>query len=64
MKVILKRENTVKEIEGKKKVKEVLKELDINPESVLVIKDGETLTLDTLLYEDDEVEILSVVSGG
>lgn len=64
MKIILRRENTVKELEGNLPVKEILKKLDINPESVIVIKEGETLTLDTVVDNDNEIEILSVVSGG
>ena len=64
MKIIMKRENETKELTGNKRVKAILRELDINPESVLVIKDGETLTPDTIIKDDEEIEILSVVSGG
>ncbi|UMZ73997.1 MoaD/ThiS family protein [Natranaerofaba carboxydovora] len=64
MKIIMKRDNEIKELAGNKRVKDILKELDVNPESVLVIKDGETLTPDTIVKDDEEIEILSVVSGG
>lgn len=60
----MRRENTTRELEGKLPVKKILEKLDLNPESVIVLKDNETLTLDTIVEDDDTIEILSVVSGG
>jgi sulfur carrier protein ThiS len=42
----------------------LLLELKINPEEVLVVKNGEIITLEEQLEDSDTVEILSVVSGG
>ena len=46
------------------KVEELLINLDINPDTVLVAKNGEVVLLDEELSENDEIKILSVVSGG
>ncbi|MBO8128811.1 MAG: MoaD/ThiS family protein [Peptococcaceae bacterium] len=64
MRVVIRRDNTVKEIKGRHTVGKVLKMLEINPETVLVIKDGQLVPRDTVVEEDGEIEILPVVSGG
>ncbi len=46
------------------KAEKLLEELGINPDTVLIIKNGETVLPDEDLSVDDEVKILSVVSGG
>jgi sulfur carrier protein len=51
-------------LKGNKRVREVLKELDLNPETVLVIREDELLTDDVQLYESDEIKIVNVISGG
>ena len=45
-------------------VGDLLKQLEINPETVLVTKNNEVITEDETLNEKDKVEILSVISGG
>ncbi|HII14794.1 MAG TPA: MoaD/ThiS family protein [Nanoarchaeota archaeon] len=42
----------------------LLKKLNINPVTVLVVKNGSLVADDEKLSEKDEVKILSVVSGG
>ncbi|NOZ80871.1 MAG: hypothetical protein GXP63_04310 [DPANN group archaeon] len=37
---------------------------DINPETVILVKDGQLITSDTMLKDTDAVRILSVISGG
>lgn len=64
MRVILRRNNEVKEMEGDLKVSEILKILNINPETVLVIRGEEILTPDKIVKNDEEVEIIPVISGG
>jgi|Deesub1362A_J573_1020465.scaffolds.fasta_scaffold08375_3 sulfur carrier protein len=51
-------------LEGNKRVREVLKELNLNPETVLVIREDELLTEDAQLYDSDEIKIVNVISGG
>lgn len=46
------------------KVYRLLEQLRLNPESVLVIRDGQLLTGDDWLEPDDEVVVRSVISGG
>jgi len=45
-------------------VKGLLEKLKINPETVIVTRDNVMLTEDEKLSFEDEVVILSVVSGG
>uniref|UniRef100_A0A7C3RW23 MoaD/ThiS family protein n=1 Tax=Dictyoglomus thermophilum TaxID=14 RepID=A0A7C3RW23_DICTH len=64
MKVIFRRENEIKEIKGNYKVNEILKILNINPETVIVVKGDEIVTPDKLIKDDEEIEIIPVISGG
>jgi sulfur carrier protein len=64
MKIILRRENEIKEIKGNYKVNEILKILNINPETVIVVKGDEIVTPDKLIKDDEEIEIIPVISGG
>jgi sulfur carrier protein len=52
------------ELTGKRRVQDMLRELGLNPESVLVIRRGEMLTRDEMVDADDTIEILSAISGG
>lgn len=54
----------ITEIQGVKNVRELIKKMELNPETVLVIKAGELLTEDTKLEENDKVKIINVISGG
>ncbi len=45
-------------------VRELLKELNLSPESTLVVRDDEVLTEDEKLRKDDEVRVISAISGG
>ncbi|HOI18798.1 MAG TPA: MoaD/ThiS family protein [Candidatus Woesearchaeota archaeon] len=60
----LKYENKIKEIEFFGKVKELLKKENINPETVVVVKNGEVISEDERVNNDEELELISVVSGG
>ncbi len=46
------------------KVLDLLKQLQLNPEAVLVVRQNEVLTEKEELQEKDKLEILSVISGG
>ena len=64
MRVKLRNPDRVEELEGARTVGEVLDELDINPQTVLVIHGGQLVTAGTELPADAEVEIRPVMSGG
>jgi sulfur carrier protein len=51
-------------IPGPKRVQDLLKELDLIPESVLVIRGNDLMTEDDTLRDQDCVEIRPVISGG
>jgi sulfur carrier protein len=51
-------------VDGKRRVKDLLAELDILPSTVLVIRDNELLTGDAVVGGDDVLEVRPVMSGG
>ncbi len=51
-------------LEGKRKVRDAIKEVGLIPETVLAVRDGQLLTGDVMLREDDEVKLVAVISGG
>jgi sulfur carrier protein len=64
MKVILRNPRREIEVRGKRRVKDLLLELDILAGTVLVIRGEELLTGDTVAGEDDVLEVRPVMSGG
>jgi len=64
VKVILRNPRREVQVEGKRRVKELLVELDILPSTVLVIRDNELLTSDAMVGGDDVLEVRPVMSGG
>lgn len=64
MKVILRNPRREVELPGRRRVKELLKELGILPDTVLVIRGEELLTADQVVEEGDEIEIRPAISGG
>ena len=64
MKVQLRNPDRVLEVEGPISVTKLLKRLELNRESVLVIREGTLIPADALLDQADEVEIRPVISGG
>ena len=68
MKVFLHHPRRVEEVKGPRKVDQLLKELEIIPETVLVIlkKEGEEelLTEEGHIGDHESVEIRPVISGG
>ncbi len=64
MKVILRHPKREMELAGRRRVKELLNELDILPGTVLVIRGSELLTIDAVVGEEDVIELRPVISGG
>src|SRR5262245_18165026 len=64
VKVILRNPKREVEISGKRRVKELLIELDLLPGTVLVIRGDELLTSDAVVGDDDVLEVRPVMSGG
>jgi sulfur carrier protein len=64
MKVILRNPGREIEIRGRRRERELLAELSVLPETVLVIRGRDLLTVDEVVAEDDVVELRPVISGG
>lgn len=64
MKVRLRNPDRELEVQGPKRVHDLLSELSIEPDTVLVIRERELVTRRQRLDDADEVEIRPVISGG
>ena len=64
MQVTLRNPRRTVEVAGPVRVSALLARLDINRESVLVIRNDTLVPGDTLLADSDAVEIRPVISGG
>lgn len=52
------------EVKGPKKAKDLLRDLSLVVEAHLVIRGDELVTEDEMLYDNDQIEIRPVISGG
>jgi len=64
MRIYIEREGRQREISFKGTVRELLHNLNINPETVLVASGNNLLTADTNISGKEEIKVLSVISGG
>ena len=64
MKVLLRNPRRELEVTGPVRVHALLNRLELNRESVLVIRGDTLVTGDVLLADDDTVEVRPVMSGG
>ena len=64
MKVLLRNPRREIEVPGPITVMRLLNQLDLNRESVLVIRDATLVPGDALLGDGDSIEIRPVISGG
>jgi len=61
--VFIERENKTEKIKAKN-VKEAMQILNINPETVLIVRNNELILPEENLNDKDEIKLLSVISGG
>ena len=52
------------EVKGGRRVKDVLRDLDVIPESVIVIRGDTLITSDQVVDDADTIELRPVMSGG
>jgi sulfur carrier protein len=64
MRVVLRNPRRELDMEGPMRVHALLERLEINRESVLVIRGDTLVTGDAVLDDRDEVEVRPVISGG
>ena len=64
MKVILRNPQREVEVAGGRRVKDILRELDILPDTVLVIRGDDLVTADQVVRDDETIELRPVMSGG
>jgi len=64
MKVLLRNPRREVEVAGNRRVKDVLRDLAILPETVLVIRGDDLITADQVVAETDTIELRPVMSGG
>ena len=64
MEVYIERENKIIEVDGKLTGVELLKNLKINPETIILVRNNEVVLESEKLIDSDKIKILSVVSGG
>jgi sulfur carrier protein len=64
LRVVLRNPRREVDVQGPLRVNALLRQLDVNRESVLVIRGDTLVTGDVLLADDDRVEVRPVISGG
>lgn len=52
------------ELPGGATARDTIRKVGLDPEAVLVIRNGELVTDDIILSHEDEVKLIAVVSGG
>lgn len=62
--VVLRNPRREVQVTGGRRVKDILRELDVIPETVLVIRGDELITADQTVRDGDTLELRPVMSGG
>ena len=52
------------DLAGSRQVRDVLKALDLSPESHIVVRGASLLTRDALVKDEETIEVISAISGG
>ncbi|MBZ9570871.1 MoaD/ThiS family protein [Methanobrevibacter sp. TMH8] len=53
-----------KDLKEDRKIKDILSELDVYPETTIVKRNGELADDESLIKEGDEIHIIQIVYGG
>ncbi len=61
--MFIERQNITKEIEVSD-IADMLKQLQLNPDTILISVNDKLVTSKAVLKENDQVKLLSVISGG
>jgi sulfur carrier protein len=64
VKVVLRNPRREVDVAGGRRLKDVLKDLDVIPESVIVIRNDTLITSDEIVGDADTIELRPVMSGG
>jgi sulfur carrier protein len=64
MPVNLRFRNQEFEVNAGMTVRDALLKINIQPDTVLITRDGELITDDEILREGDEIKLIAVISGG
>jgi sulfur carrier protein len=64
MKVLLRNPRREVEVTGGRRVKDILRDLDVIPETVIVIRGDTLITADQIVADTDTIELRPVMSGG
>ena len=64
MRVLLRNPRRELEVDGPLSIAKLLRQLDLNRESVLVVRGDTLVPGDAVLADDDVIEIRPVISGG
>jgi len=62
--VVLRNPRREVRVAGDRRVKDILRELDVIPETVLVIRGDELITTDQVVRDEETLELRPVMSGG
>jgi sulfur carrier protein len=62
--VVLRNPRREVNVAGNRRVKDLLRELQIIPETVLVIRGDDLITTDQMVRDGDVIELRPVMSGG
>ena len=52
------------EVNNGSTVYDVLKKLELTPDTMIVIRDGQPISIDEELNDNDKIKIIQVISGG
>ena len=64
VKVFIEREHRDVALDYRGGIRPLLERLGVNPETIIVVKNGQIVTEDESCGADDELKLLSVISGG